>query len=173
MKLKKGEKGYTLIEMLVGLSIAALVVGAAAATTQTMLRLSPQNSEWAIALRQVQDAGYWISRDVMMSQTIEVGDKNPTFLTLTQPQINSTDRTVDYQFQNMSGGLKRLMRVATADNTTTMLVAEYISSDNTTAIYSENCTDNCTLTFTITAISGNTAVTREYETAQRIPAPPE
>ena len=172
MKLKKGEKGFTLIEMLVGMTIAVLVIGAASMTINTMMRLSPQNSEWAITLRQVQDAGYWISRDVMMSKTIDPGDKNPIFLTLTQPLIGSTtDRTVTYQFEDMSGSLKRLTRTATDNTTTTIMIAEYISSDNTTATYSLNCTDNCTLTFTITAVSGGTTVTRDYKTAQRVPAP--
>ena len=172
MKLKKGQKGFTLIELLVGLSIAALVVGAASMTIITMLRLSPQTNDWAIALRQVQNAGFWISRDVLMSDNITTGDRNPTFLTMTQPQTQPPKKMIVYQFQDMSGGLKRLTRTDT-DNNTTIMIAEYIctDSDNTTAAYSPNCTDNCTLTFTITAISGNVQVTRLYQAAQRVPAP--
>ena len=170
MKFKPGEKGFTLIELLVGLSIAVFVTGAASMTIITMMRLSPQSSDWAVALRQVQDSGYWISRDVMMAENITVGNKTPEFLTLILPQIDppDTDKTVVYQFEDMSGGLKRLMRT---DNTTAFMIAQYISSDNTTATYSQNCTDNCTLTFTITATSGDVTVTREYEAAQRVPAP--
>src|SRR4030042_1978417 len=128
MKLKKGEKGFTLIELLVGISIAALIVGAASATIITMLRLSPQNNDWAVSLRQVQNAGYWISRDVLMAETIIVGDKNPTFLTLRQPRYTGGTDNITYQFEDMSGGLKRLMRTNT-DNNTTIMIAEYIYSD--------------------------------------------
>ena len=168
--MKKGEKGFTLVELLVALSIAAFVVGATSMTIITMMRLTPKTNNWAIALRQVQDAGYWISRDVMMSDNITVGGTgNPTFLTMIQPQTQLPKKTIVYQFQDMSGGLKRLMRTDT-DNNTTIMVAEYISSDNTTATYSPNCTDNCTLTVTITATSGNVPVTRQYEATQRVPA---
>jgi hypothetical protein len=107
-----------------------------------------------------------------MSDTITTGDKNPTFLTMTQPQTQPPKKMIVYQFQDMSGGLKRLTRTDT-DNNTTIMIAEYISIDNndTTAAYSPDCTDNCTLTLTITAISGDVPVTRRYQAAQRVPAP--
>jgi prepilin-type N-terminal cleavage/methylation domain-containing protein len=171
MKLKTTEKGFTLLELLVALSIAAFVTAAASMTIITMMRLTPKTNNWAIALRQVQNAGYWISRDVLMADNITVGDTgNPMFLTLRQPQIDtSLKNKIEYKFEPMSGGLKRLVRTDT-DNNTAIMIAEYISSDNTTATYSPNCTDNCTLTFTITAISGNVPVTRQYEVTQRVPA---
>lgn len=168
MKLKKGEKGFTLIELLVSIAIASLVTAAASMTIITMMRLAPKNSDWAIALRQVQNAGYYISRDVLMSEYIEPGDKSPLFLTLVQPKYyqDETDN-VTYQFEDIPGGLKRLTRT---DNNTTIMVAEYISVDSTTATYSpQPCSENCTLTVTITAVSGDVEVTRIYEAAQRVP----
>ena len=171
MKLKTGEKGFTLLELLVGIAIAAFVTAAASMTIITMMRLTPKTNNWAIALRQVQDAGYWISRDVMMSDNITVGTGNPKFLTMIQPQTQLPKKTIVYQFQDMSGGLKRLMRDDDQTPGQSIMVAEYISMPDTTATYSTNCTDNCTLTFTITAISGNVPVTKRYETAQRVPAP--
>jgi prepilin-type N-terminal cleavage/methylation domain-containing protein len=167
MKLKTTEKGFTLVELLVALSIAAFVTAAASMTIITMMRLTPKTNNWAIALRQVQDAGYWISRDVMMSDTVTPGTGD-TFLTLTVPQPSTVSqpspppKTIVYQFQDMSGGLKRLMRT---DNTTIM-VAEYISTPDTTATY-----DDVTLILTlkVTATSGDTTVTRQYEATQRVP----
>jgi len=167
MKLKTTEKGFTLIELVVALSIAAFVTAAASMTIITMMRLSPQTNNWAIALRQVQDAGYWISRDVLMADNITVGGTgNPMFLTLIQPQTQLPKKTIVYQFEDMSGGLKRLMRT---DNTTAIMVAEYISLPDTSANYNS---DNCTLTFTIKATSGNVLVIRQYEATQRVPAAP-
>ena len=166
MKLKKSEKGFTLLELLVGISIAALVVGAASMTTITMMRLTPQNNDWATALRQVQTAGYWISRDVLMAQEITVGTGNPTFLTLIIPQITPPAETIVYEFEDMPDGLKRLMRDNQTDSQT-FVVAEYISTDNndTTANYSSA---NRTLNLIITAISGDVSVTRTYEASQRL-----
>jgi prepilin-type N-terminal cleavage/methylation domain-containing protein len=163
MKLKTTEKGFTLVELLVALSIAAFVTAAASMTIITMMRLTPKTNNWAIALRQVQDAGYWISRDVLMSQTIVVGS-GFTYLTLTQPQSTPPAKTVVYQFQAMSGG-QRLLR---NDGTNTIMIAEYISIP---APPDYNPTSR-TLTFSITATSGNVPVTRQYEATQRVPAAP-
>jgi type II secretory pathway pseudopilin PulG len=168
MKLKKGEKGFTLIELIIGISIAVFVVGAASMAIITMMRLSPRNSDWAIALRQVQNAGWWISRDVQMSQgDIDIGT-GATYLTLTLPQDQNPahNKQIVYEFQDMSDGLKRLSR---NDQVTQIMVAEYISIP-TSPIYDPV---NHTLTFTIEATSGNVPpVFRTYEATQRVPAAP-
>ena len=176
MKLKLSEKGFTLIELLVGLSIAVFVTGAASMTIITMMRLSPQTSNWAIALRQVQNAGYWISHDVQMSQgDITIGT-GATYLTLTLPQDQNpaNNKQIVYEFQDMPDSLKRLMRNdQTAVPPTLIMIAEYISiptTPPTTPIYNSS---NRTLTFAITATVGNVPpVTRTYEATQRVPPAP-
>ena len=172
MKLKTTERGFTLIELVVGISIAAFVVGAASMTTITMMRLTPRNNDWAVALRQVQNAGYWISHDVQTAQgDITVGDGNPTFLTLTVPEWETdavVNKTVVYEFEDMPDGLKRLMRNNQTDVEETV-IAENISSDDTNAIYDDT---SGMLTFTVTATSGDVEVSRDYEAMQRVPAPP-
>lgn len=174
MKLKKYEKGFTIIELLVTISVAVAITGAAAMTIQTLMKVSPQTNNWAIALRQVQNAGYWISRDVQMSSgNITVGNKQPDFLTLEVPYEaaadNITTKTIAYKFETLSGE-EWLTR--TDSTSGKIVIAEYISADNdkTYAQYSDNCTDNCTLSFTITAISGDVPVTKTYEAGQRVPA---
>ena len=166
MKLKTPEKGFTLIELLVGISIAAVVVGAASMTVITMMRLTPQTNNWAIALRQVQNTGYWISRDVMMSQIILVDSDpgTPTFLTLTLPQAPpALAKTIVYQFEDMSGEPWLTRTDSTGGK---FAIAQYISIP-TSPVYNLGTR---TLTFTITATSGNVPVTRTYEATQRVPA---
>ncbi|MBM4447000.1 MAG: type II secretion system protein [Chloroflexi bacterium] len=164
IKLKITEKGFTLIELLVAMSIAALVVSAASMTIITMMRLSPKSTEWAIALRQVQNAGHLISRDVLMSQTIVVDSDpgTPTFLTLTQPQITPPDKTIVYQLQDMPDGGQRLMRDDTGGQP--VMIAQYLSVAS-----AEYYSDNGTLILTIEATYGEAAVERTYETMQRVP----
>ena len=173
MKFKTTEKGFTLIELVVGLSIAAFVTGAASMVTISMMRLTPQNNDWAIALHQVQNASHWISHDVQMSQgDITAGDGNPTFLTLTVPEWDTAtedvvDKTIVYEFEDMADDLKRLMRDNQTDGEEIM-IAENISgdTDDTNATFDDT---TGTLTFTITAVSGNVPpVTRDYEATQRV-----
>jgi prepilin-type N-terminal cleavage/methylation domain-containing protein len=183
MKLKATEKGFTLIELLVTIGIAAFVVGAASMTIITMMRLTPKTNNWAIALHQVQNAGYWISRDVMMSQTILVDSDpgTPTFLTLTVPQPSTVlqpyppPKTIVYQFEDMSGGLKRLMR--SDQGVGQIMIAEYIYYDplddpnNSTIVTTTPQEENgWVLTLRIAAvISGDEKVIRRYEATQRVP----
>jgi prepilin-type N-terminal cleavage/methylation domain-containing protein len=182
MKLKTNEKGFTLIELLVGIAIAAFVVGAASMTIITMMRLTPQTNNWAIALHQVQNAGYWISRDVMMSDNVTPGTGD-TFLTLTQPQPSTVlqpsppPKTIDYEFEDMSGGLKRLWRNDQTAGQQTM-IAEYIYFNplgdpaNSTMVITTPPSPDYVLTVRIAATSGNVPVTKTYEAMQRVlPAP--
>ena len=171
MKLRKGEKGFTMMELLVGISIAAFVTGAAAATVVTMMRLGPDSQNLAISLRQAQNAGYWISQDVQMSSKyIAVGDKQPQFLTMTVPYEAGTNnistKLITYQFEVMATGEEWLTR---SDNSTggKIAIAEYISKDNDKT-NAEYFADNYTLRFNITATSGNMPVTRQYQAAQRV-----
>ena len=70
MKLKTTEKGFTLIEMLVALAILGAIMGVMSAAVITIMRTNSQNTEWNVNLRQVQNAGHWISRDALMAQVV-------------------------------------------------------------------------------------------------------
>jgi prepilin-type N-terminal cleavage/methylation domain-containing protein len=174
VKSRLGEKGFTLIELVVGISIAAFVVGAASMTTITMMRLTPRNNDWAVALHQVQNAGYWISRDVQMAQgdiTINAWPSS-TFLTMTLPEWDGdldevVTKMLTYEFEDMPGGLKRLMRNNQTDAEETMIAGNIsnAAADFTVA--------SGMLTFTIEATAGDIEVSRDYEAMQRVPPAPE
>lgn len=174
MKPKAGEKGFTLVELLVTISILAVVVAAASMAVITLMRLSPQSKDWNVALRQVQNAGYWISRDVQSSNTVNISPPSPQFLTFTIPTGPTTSKTIVYQFEDMAGGLKRLMRTeqVTGQPSKQTMIAEYIyynpASDptNSTKVISYQ---NRELTVRMAATSGKTTVWRQYEATQRVP----
>ncbi len=75
--MKLGEKGFTYIELIVALAIIALIGSATATATIQVLRLTGRNNEHMTAVRQVQNAGYWISRDAQMAQSIIVDNLTP------------------------------------------------------------------------------------------------
>ena len=162
MKILRNEKGFTLLELLVAITILGAIAGVMSMSVITVMKVTPRSNNWAIALRQVQNAGYWISRDVQTSQNITVGTGS-TFLTLIVPQDPNpaNDKTVVYRFENVSGE-QWLTRTETPGGT--IMIAEYISNNTTVT-----ATDNRTLAFTIEATSGGTTVTRQYKAAQRVP----
>ncbi len=164
MKMLRNEKGFTLLELLIVIVILGAIMGVMSMAIIQIAKVSPGSNDWAIALRQVQNAGYWISRDVQMSEgNIDVNPDPATFLTLTLPQIPPPNETIVYQFESLNGEQWLTRTESTGGKT---VIAQYIS--NTTANYDS---DNCTLTFTIGATSGNVPVARDYEAMQRVPAP--
>ena len=171
MKLiKRNERGFTLIEILVAVAVGAMVVAAASGVIIQLLQ-SSRTSFHMTALRQVQAAGYWVSQDVL--QTQEVPDTDNYFLYVTWTDID-TDHIykVYYSLQDMASvSLKQFERQEVETDAdlnpvsdTTIIVARYIDSSQTSCTWD---TDAKILTFTVTATMNEQAETRVYEVKPR------
>jgi prepilin-type N-terminal cleavage/methylation domain-containing protein len=164
--MKNGESGFTLLEIVVGSAIMAVVVGAIA-TTLTILFLNygqaaGQNS----ALPQVQNAGFWITRDVQTSRNITATAPNGFPLSLTIPidTIESNDNSANYVFEDSR--LKRRLYNASDTLISETFVADFLDTNNCTFT-----TVNATLGYyrlTITATREGESVTRVYDASQRL-----
>ena len=132
--MKTGEKGFTYVELLVAISIMALVGGAANMATFQVFKGTERNNIHMTAIRQVQNAGYMISRDTGMAQRVTVDDLTPPdFLVLSWTNGTSGDEyQVVYTLEDMpEGEFKSLLRNQSINEgaTSTMLVAQYINPD--------------------------------------------
>ena len=173
MKLRGNQSGFSLLEMLIVIGIVGTLGGVMSMTTVVMTKVSRQSNEQAAILSQVQNAGYWISRDVNMAHTITIDEveASPEFITLTLPVTADTDKTVVYELQDMEGGMKKLIR---SDQYTgaQALIAEYIyydpsgDPDDSTDVISYA---SPTLAFRITAVQGEEMASERYEAIQRAP----
>jgi len=138
VKITRGEKGFTLIEVLVVVGILGAIMGVMAMTVGIMPKVSGESNDQAIALRQVQNAGYWITRDAQRAQNIDDDVTAPNFLILTWTEwdfgvnpVSATYHAVTYTLEDMPGDAKKLMR-RHQDNEGTdeqILIAEYIYYD--------------------------------------------
>jgi prepilin-type N-terminal cleavage/methylation domain-containing protein len=82
--MKKRERGFTYLELIIALSIGALLAGAATMATFQVLNGTERNNDEVTIVRQVQNASYWINRDAQMSQSANTDNlTSPDFLTLT------------------------------------------------------------------------------------------
>jgi len=163
--MKRREKGFTLLEVLIGVAIMAIVVGAVAMTTTTLLLNEGQAAGQNTALPQVQNAGYWISRDVQMARNVVFDD--PDFLLSLDIPVDTdenNDYTIDYLFDGDK--LKRRVYDSLGTLTSETFIAEYIDTSNTT--FSALDADAGLYKLTVRASRDETGATRSYEISQRL-----
>jgi len=154
--MKFREKGFTLIELLVAMAIGGAIMGVMSTSVVLIMRTTQQNEEWNVNLRQVQNAGYYISKDTLMAQHV-ITNRPGVFLALTWSDWNSNSFDVEYYF-NGNTMYRRLNGVAPG-----IFIAEYV----VTGPAYTNCTwssDNNTLTINIrTSLHGNRFADGTYQ----------
>ena len=69
-RMNKDQKGFTLLEMLLAILIGSLIAGGITATIFQVVMGSARTNNHMIAVRQVQNAGYWVSHDAQMAQNV-------------------------------------------------------------------------------------------------------
>lgn len=171
--MKRSERGFTLIELLVVTAIVALIGVAAAMASFQVINVTKRSNDHTTVIRQVQNAGYWISRDTQMAQAVVIGDDPETpeleFITFKWSNWENGDvHKIAHNFEDMPSGLKKLKRqhlIYDADGveigSEATLVAQYIDS----ATFAEQ---DGAWKLTIQASSGTETETREYEVNPRV-----
>ena len=171
--MKNGQRGFTLIELIVGLSIAVLVSGAAGIAIFQLMKGSEVNNTHMTAVRQVQNAGYWVSHDTRMAQDITAANLTPpSFLVFNWTEGDTLDEyEIIYTLEDIPGStLKKLHRNQSVNGTAniTTFIAQHIDPDaaRTNCLYGGS---KLTLTITATAGAGTSeqSETRKYEFVQR------
>jgi len=167
--MKQGEEGFTLIEIVMVIAIIALIAGAATMVTFQLVRGTERSNDHMTAVNQVQNAGYWISRDTQMAKIVTATDLTPPdFLILFWGEEESDKPQVTYTLEVMPGTeLKKLQRRLSINGEpeSTTFVAQYIDPDKTSCNFNGN-----KLTLTVTAAGGSgspKSETRVYEVTPR------
>jgi type II secretory pathway pseudopilin PulG len=182
-QLNKQEGGFTLIELIIGVVLASLIGIAVAMTLVLMFKVSADSSHRVTAIRQVQNAGMWITQDVQSAQTITIGGSH--FLEVLWADWGGTKNKVDYDYDPLvTSDLTRkyyIKHIADTDYviTSQTVVAHYIDSSMDTSINPQKAKTRVeqsggiytlTVTATITGFSANgqpISETRTYEILSR------
>lgn len=175
--MKRGERGFTLIEVLVVIAIVASIAAAATMSTFQVLNVTRSSNDHMVVIRQVQNAGYWISRDALMAQNIVVDDDPGTaeFLTLKWTEWgydeNSEYHEVTYSI-DLSDEIRKIRRTHLINGVPSeqTLVAEHIDYDPSMGFDGPTWADYenpPVLTVQITSSLGEASETREYRVLPR------
>jgi len=166
--------GFTLIELTIAISIATLVAGASLAAWFQLATTRARSSDYMTAYSQVQNAGYWFSRDA-----VQITD-HPAIVNPAPAQLQSLtlqwsddedvepEHIVVYTFDV---DLRELTRTPTLGGGTSMVVAQYVTSVK--CDWTDPVTKD-TLFLEITAQVGEPTVrtaTRTYKVEPRVSIP--
>ena len=112
--MKQSEKGLAVAELIVAISIMAIVSGSAATAIFQVSRGTEYNNARMTVVRQVQNAGHWISRDTQMAQSVNTEVTSPDFLIISWTEWASNDdpiyHSTTYFFEDLTDGIGTLKR---------------------------------------------------------------
>jgi len=163
--MHNNQRGFTLIELMIAIVIAALITAGIAAATMQVLAINTRASNHMIAVRQVQQAGKEVSKDALQSQAnaINASPSGGEFLILGWTNWEGLENVVVYNI-TQAGELKRSHSInGTPESTARFVVAEYIDSAHTSCNWT-----GTVLIFTVTATVGTESETRIYEIDPRV-----
>jgi prepilin-type N-terminal cleavage/methylation domain-containing protein len=163
-----GQRGFTLIELIIAIAIAAVITGGITAAVMQVLSINTRASNHMVAVRQVQQAGKEVSKDTLQAQSVNATTPSQGFpLTLRWVTwgTNDTHEVVyDYESVVPLGEVTELQRSYSFndDDPTVTTVAEYIDPYQTSFVQ-----DGDAFIFTVTATLGTESETRIYEIEPR------
>jgi prepilin-type N-terminal cleavage/methylation domain-containing protein len=106
-KLKKGEKGLTLLELIIAIAITSLITGGVATIVYQIYTVSARSSNHMVAVRQVQEAGYWLSTYAYTSQNTTITGTSGFPLILQWIDFNENKwQKIVFNLTSSSGGLR-------------------------------------------------------------------
>jgi len=152
--IHKNQQGFTLIELIVAIAITALIIGVIVMSIFQVFTVNALSSNHMKAVRQVQNAGYWISRDTLMAQDVSpFPDADGFPLDVSWQEFGTEDvgdatlHEVTYTLL-VNGDLKRSHSVD-GGGPSEIVVAQYIESALTSCVWDDDA-DKLTLTVTAT-----------------------
>ena len=171
-KRKGDQRGFTLVETLIVLAVSGILLGVLTFGVIQTLKTNSRSFSHMTAVKEVENAVHWITRDVQMAQTFNNFTINSTTGNITPQNFSATNLTLSWNntspadvssnnitvvTYNNSGG--KLTRYFTEDGTTNTITTIIVPHLGSSTWNFTNSIDNyivlCTFSFSINAtVSG-------------------
>ena len=163
--MHRGQRGLTLVELLIAVALVGIVTAGVTMTISHVFTRSVHTRDHMTAVRQVQSAGHWVSRDALQAQVIEPDPEGQGGFPLTlswQWEDEETERKVEVRYVLQGDQLHRIRFV---DDTVedSGVVAQFVESVEV----SPRTYYGGKITFTVTANVAGQRETRVYEIRPR------
>ena len=180
--INKNQLGITAIELMVAITVSAVITGTITTTIYQVVIGSARTNNHMTAVSQVQSAGYWVSHDAHMAQSVELADESvdnpdgtrfPFTLTWADWGTSEVHQVVYTLVDIPGGGLKNLQRSHTFNGTTeTSIIAQFIDpteKDGEPQTKCESASRGVVFTVTATVGTGSQeqSETRVYKAVPR------
>jgi hypothetical protein len=151
------ERGFLILNILVSLAVISVLGVGIATTTSQMFKESARATMITEAVQQVENAGYWVSHDCLMAQSVTPDEGSGFPLVL--KWITWGDLVIQVTYTLSGDKLLRNLSI-NGEPPQQMRVAEKINADP----LKTNCQfDGSILTFKVTATIDLTSITRTYQ----------
>ena len=174
--MKSRQKGFAYIELIISVGIMVLLAEAAAMTMFQTLKGTECNNNRMTVARQVQSAGYRISRDAQMAQTAKTDNLTaPDFLILYWIVWDSNQdpiyHSATYFFEGQTNGVGKLKRrhwSSDGANEQTLIAEHIYYNPSDPEKTSKVSYQNGELSIRLTAFTGDAREAREYRIIRRL-----
>ena len=160
-QLYSNSNGFTLLEMLVVMAILGAIMGAMAMTINSMLLNHDIGSDRNIVIRQIEQSGYFLSRDIQMASSVNT-TVSGKFVQISSHLVDGTPQTIYYILDSGTGELTRYV-----DDVVNFRVAQYIDTVGTSIM--PKVSENSTYKFTIKSIYKGITENATFNAQQRAP----
>ncbi|MBI4303083.1 MAG: hypothetical protein HY665_01910 [Chloroflexi bacterium] len=125
--LNKSQKGFTLLDVLTATAITGFIGAGISTVIFQLLNVNAINTNHLTAIKQVENANYWLGRDAQMAQVVQPNGASGFPLSLSWVEWDGKEHQVSYTLEN--GGLFRSQSIDGNEPGRTM-VAAYINPNS-------------------------------------------
>ncbi len=111
LSIVRGKRGFTLVEVIVALAIFTFIIAGVSMTTVQIYRINNVSQDTTLAIRQVQNAGQWITDDTIQTTTPQVLVDNGFV-------ASGSNYTLTFRYPSSYGGAEKVIVYTLTPNIT-------------------------------------------------------